>query len=147
MTPTHRARTSRTLTLLALGFAAAAGCGGEGVGRADVVIDTVAGLETVINLAEDDARPPAPFRLGETPVRIGRVEGDGPDVFGEVAALAVAEDRTIYVADGVALEIRVFGADGSFRFAFGGKGEGPGEFEHIDGLVIEPDGTLAVRDS
>lgn len=72
--------------------------------------------------------------------------GDGPAVFGRIGALARGDDGSILVADGQALEVRVFSQQGRFMRSFGRGGEGPGECEHIDGLVVEPSGSVTVRD-
>ena len=125
-----------------------AACGDGASAPSSVVSrDTVDGVLVVTNDgpgAWADAST-GPWTVGPATLRIGSIEGDGPDVFGAIAAVAVDGDR-IYVADGVALEVRAFGLDGSFLLAFGASGEGPGEFGAIDGLAIEPDGSVAVRD-
>lgn len=114
--------------------------------REGIAVDTLDGVVRVVNLASTPAASMRAATLSESPLRIGRVDGDGPDVFGEIAAMAVGPEREIYVADRVALEIRVFSAEGEFRRAFGRQGEGPGEFEAIDGLVVTPEGAVLVRD-
>lgn len=80
------------------------------------------------------------------PLWIGAVEGDGPDVFGSIAALAVDEEGRIYVFDGRAYELRVFDHEGSFVSRFGRQGQGPGEFEHVIGMSSAPDGSLWIVD-
>lgn len=80
------------------------------------------------------------------PLWIGEVEGDGPDVFGSIASLAVDEEERIFVFDGRAYELRVFGHDGSFVSRFGRRGGGPGEFQHVIGMSVTPDGALWLID-
>jgi len=81
------------------------------------------------------------WTLEET-LRIGSLEGEGPDVFGRVAALEVDPAGRIYVFDGFARELRTFGPDGGFVTGFGRRGSGPGEFESVIGLSVAPDGAV-----
>lgn len=60
-------------------------------------------------------------------IRIGTVEGDGPDLLGEVRALAVDAAGRIYVLEAQASEIRVFDRSGTHVRTIGRKGGGPGE--------------------
>jgi hypothetical protein len=83
----------------------------------------------------------AGWTLEET-LRVGSLEGEGPDVFGRVAALEVDPAGRIYVFDGFARELRAFGPDGSFVGRFGRRGSGPGEFESVIGLSVAPDGAV-----
>ena len=85
------------------------------------------------------------WRIGPARVRIGRIEGGGPDEFGQIASVAVGPTGRLFVADGQALEIRVFDAAGAYLYGFGRKGEGPGEFEAVDGLLALANAIL-VRD-
>ena len=129
------------VSLVLLAACAPAGRGSEGI-----AVDTLNGVERVVNLVSTPAASVVAAETTGTPLRIGSVEGDGPDVFGDIAAVAVGPDREVYVADAVALEIRVFSATGEHLRSFGRKGEGPGEFETIDGLVVGGDGSVLVRD-
>ena len=58
-------------------------------------------------------------------------EQETPDEFGWVSSVALGPDGTVFVADGVNHEIRVFGLDGAHIRTFGREGEGPGEFTSI----------------
>jgi hypothetical protein len=80
-------------------------------------------------------------------LRIGTLDDEGPEQFGNVTGLAVGEDGAIFVAELYSNQIRVFRRDGTFSHAFGGKGEGPEEFRGIFGMRFDPDGTLWVRDT
>lgn len=123
------------------------GCGDPGGGSgARVRIDTVAGVVRVSNEGTGRWGPDAAWRLGEPALRLGTVEGAGPEAFGEIVAVAVGSDGSVYVADGQALEIRGFDAGGRHLFTAGGEGEGPGELRALDGLVVEAGGTIAARD-
>ncbi len=104
--------------------------------------------------AEDQGPPevvnpaPAPESiLGAKEIfRIGRGQGEGPDVFGRIDVLAVDPRGNVYLVDGLANEIRVFGANGEHRRSFGREGEGPGELEGVRGVAFHPDGTVWVWD-
>lgn len=82
----------------------------------------------------------------EIDVRIGRLEGDGPDTFGDVRAIEVGEDGTIYVLDYQASELRAFTPEGSYLRTIASRGRGPGEIATANGLKFAPDGTLWVND-
>ncbi len=60
---------------------------------------------------------------------IGERPGDANYAFGEQApTLAIDDDGRFFVFDAGNYRIKVFDAEGEFQFAFGGRGEGPGEF-------------------
>jgi hypothetical protein len=69
------------------------------------------------------------WRLVED-LRIGSRDGAGPDAFSSMMSLslAVADDGSIFVLDGQAGEVRVFGPAGDHVRTFGRAGAGPGEF-------------------
>jgi hypothetical protein len=79
-------------------------------------------------------------------LRIGRMEGEGPDLFGAIADLEVDSLGRIYVLEGQAEEIRTFDADGRYVRTFGRKGSGPGEFESAAGMDWDAEGNLWVVD-
>lgn len=68
-------------------------------------------------------------------LRIGRIEGLGPDVFGRVAAIEVDRLGRIYVLDEKNFRVAVFGPEGQSIRTMGRKGQGPGEFERPMGLA------------
>jgi hypothetical protein len=79
-------------------------------------------------------------------LRIGTLEGDGPDLFGDITSLAVDELRRIWVLEGQAQEIRVFEPNGDFVRTVGREGGGPGEFSRALQIRRAPDGTMRVMD-
>lgn len=79
-------------------------------------------------------------------LRIGQLDGDGPDVFGRIDAFTVDAAGRIYVLDGQAHEIRTFDVDGRFLRRFGRRGGGPGELASAIGMRQAQDGTLWVVD-
>jgi len=88
----------------------------------------------------------APPRWEAEPLlRIGALEGTGADVFGQVRSVVADAEGNVYVADGQAREIRVFGADGAHLRTLGREGAGPGEFRNLVGLAWLGD-ALAAKD-
>jgi streptogramin lyase len=69
-----------------------------------------------------------------------------PGTFFGPRAVAVTDDE-IYVVDTGNERVEVFGPDGSFKRAFGGKGSGPGQLSEPVGVTIGPDGLVYVADS
>jgi hypothetical protein len=67
-------------------------------------------------------------------------------MFGAVSALEVDAMGRVFVLDGQAQEVRIFGEQGDHLKTFGRRGEGPGEFRGAAGLNLGPDGNLWVWD-
>jgi len=111
-----------------------------------VAIDTVNGIERVRNLGSGADETRLSWTVDTVGVQIGVVDGEEEYVFGNITGVAVGRDRRIYVADGQALEIRVFSPEGRFEFRFGRAGEGPGEFRSVDGVRVDNRGRVLVRD-
>lgn len=79
-------------------------------------------------------------------LRIGTLDGSGPDLFGNIATFEVDESGNFYVFEGQTQELRVFDASGRFLRTIGREGGGPGEFRQGIGLAWAPDGLLWVVD-
>ena len=79
-------------------------------------------------------------------LRIGTLEGSGPDLFGGISALEVDESGNIYVFESQAQELRVFNSSGDHIRTIGREGGGPGEFKQGIGMAWAPDGKLWVVD-
>ncbi len=89
----------------------------------------------------ENARPPTGSRLGwridpEPSVSIGVLEGSEPHMLFNVSDAARLTDGRIVVVNRGTTELRVFDARGTYLDTWGGKGEGPGEFDDI--FHIEP---------
>lgn len=80
-------------------------------------------------------------------IRVGTVEADRPESFGEIKGVVGLEDGGFAVLESQSLEIRVFAADGSHVATHGQRGEGPGEFVGANGLMLDPSGRIWVPDS
>jgi hypothetical protein len=131
---------------------AAAACGGDGGAegrRWSGIVDTLeSGVIRVSSPAEGEWDDASRWRLVED-VRIGRVEGEGPDVFGQIGDVAVDDRGRIHVLESQAHEVRVFDTDGSWVRTLGGQGEGPGELDVPFGGAIHllDGGTVVVNNS
>jgi uncharacterized protein (TIGR03663 family) len=69
-----------------------------------------------------------------------------PGLFFGPRDIAVTGDR-IYITDTGNERVQVFAMDGTFIAAFGGFGEGEGQFVEPTGIAVAPDGTIWVADS
>jgi hypothetical protein len=140
---------SRARTLGAVLWLTVAACDGPKVGAPpSVTLDTLAnGAIHVRNSGAGtwSATPGARWRVVED-LRIGRPDGQGPDVFGRVRTVTVDELDRMWVVDGLANQVRMFNADGGFVRAIGRQGSGPGEFMRIGPAFPGPDGEIWVED-
>lgn len=75
--------------------------------------------------------------------RIGESEGA---VFGQIEAVEIADDGSVFVLDGYDTRVRAFSSEGAEKWSLGREGEGPGEFASPVGLTWAPDGALWVID-
>jgi hypothetical protein len=140
----------RALSLSLVAFVGASACG-DARDSADIGVsyDTIAGVEHVISTGRGAwTDEEGTWSLDETGVvAIGAVDGPDEYVFGQISGVVVDGERRIHVADPQALEIRVFSPEGEFLRRVGRDGEGPGEFRHISGLALAPDGIAALDGS
>jgi hypothetical protein len=123
------------------------GCGGaEGAARWSGTVDTLPnGVVEVRNTATPIWTATTAWRVEEE-LRIGRVDGEGPDLLGSVVGLAVDELDRIWVLEDQAQEVRVFDRDGRHVRTIGRKGGGPGEFAGATGILRGPGGRMWVYD-
>lgn len=137
-------------SLAVVGTIAFAACGdatGEAVADAAEWTATVDTIGDTIRVHTTGGQVwPSNGRL-ESKVAIGVLDGAPEYQFGNIRALAVAADGRIYVLDGHGPVIRMYAPDGTYVQDVGREGEGPGEYKRPDsGLVVLPDGRLALRD-
>ena len=116
----------------------------------EVTVDTLAGGHIVVsNPAPGRGGGPDEWRLVEE-LRLGRVDGTGPEVFGDVHDVAVDGKGHIYVLDVGSKEVRVFDREGRHLRDMVRNGGGPGEkqyrnvFDHR--LVWQPPNRLWIGD-
>lgn len=80
----------------------------------------------------DRVVPGAPAAIDPAPnVRLGSVEGGGPQEFHEVAPPSLSPEGAIVVPLRSVGEIRVFDREGTLEQTYGGAGDGPGEFRFL----------------
>lgn len=131
------------LGVLAVALAAACGPDGAEVSRWTASVDTLPnGAARVINIPPSSG--PEPTLAASEELRIGTRSIGGPASFGMIRQIAPLPDGGVAVLDGMAEEVRVFGADGEHEATFGGPGAGPGELRGAQGLLRGPDGLLRV---
>ena len=136
----------RSWTLLVAAWVALVGCGDTGA-RSDwtTLRDTLpSGTVRVTNIPAADVSPT--WTLVEE-LRIGSLDGTGPDAFARLKGLVALEGGGFAVLDSQAQELRVFGPDGVHIATHGRKGQGPGEFVDANGLMLGPRGRLWVPDA
>lgn len=85
------------------------------------------------------------WRIDPTPlVSIGKVTGDSSYIFAGIAAVRLAPDGQILVADRSSGTLRLYDDSGRFEREMGRRGDGPGEFQYIaDAFLAPPDTILA----
>ncbi len=108
------------------------------------IVDTSGSVVRVVNTAPSDGA--GPTMTAEVELRVGTVEGNGPDAFGRIRSVAVLEDGRFAVADAQAEEVRLFDRNGRHLVTFGGKGEGPGELMGMQGVHTDHQGLLRVAE-
>lgn len=75
-------------------------------------------------------------------------ESDDPDkAFSQLSSFTVDDDGTIYALDFKEQKIKVFDDSEEFIYAFGEKGQGPGELQMPAGVFLAPENRLAVNDA
>ncbi|MGD2152751.1 MAG: 6-bladed beta-propeller [Gemmatimonadales bacterium] len=79
-------------------------------------------------------------------LRIGVLEGPDEYIFGDIVAVAVGLNGSIYVYDSQVPVIRQYGPAGRYVRDVGRDGQGPGEYLGVMGMHVLRDGLLAVWD-
>lgn len=118
---------ARLMTLSVLGMAA---CDGSEPAASPytVHIDTIGQIPHVFNAGDGP-----PWRVVEF-LRLGGEGAGDPQEFGQITGVVATSDGTVFVADGMAKEIRAFAPDGVFRWRTGRDGGGPAEFRSLTSL-------------
>ncbi len=117
----------------------------------EATVDTLdSGRIVVSNPAPGRGGGPDEWRLVEE-LRLGQVDGTGPEVFGDVHDVAVDEKGHIYVLDVASKEVRVFDRAGRHLRNMARDGERPGEFRYsgfspVYRIIWQPPNRLWISD-
>jgi sugar lactone lactonase YvrE len=126
-----------------------AGCGPSDTAAAarwSGTLDTLpSGIVAVHNAADPVWTDAEGWRVEEE-LRIGTLEGTGPDVFGRILTMAVDPAGRMWVFESQAQELRVFDAAGEHVRTIGRQGGGPGEFAQAVRVEQGPNGHMWVMD-
>lgn len=79
-------------------------------------------------------------------LRLGALEGEGPEVFGDIVHVAVGAGGEMYVFDDQVPSILRFGPSGDFLGVVGREGSGPGEYGSRPTGMIVAAGELLLAD-
>ena len=137
---------ARSPRILAAGAVAVLACAEPGPAIDwTTVRDTLpSGVERVTNTPPPRTAPT--WTLVEE-IRVGTIEADRPESFGEIKGLVGLEGGGFAVLESQTMDLRVFAADGSHLATHGRQGEGPGEFVGANGLMLDPSERIWVPDS
>ncbi len=136
----------RAGALLCAAALAALACDDAGLGSGWATARDTLPFGHVVVTHVPSAEPSPTWTLVEE-LRVGSMEGPGPDEFGRLHGLVALGSGGFAVLDSHALELRVFGADGAHVATHGRGGEGPGEFARPNGLMLGPGQRLWVPDA
>lgn len=121
----------------------AAGCDARTSVSGGTTVRDSAGVR-IVESAEPAWKEGQGWRLSEQPVlQLGVAEGDPAQEFDRITGVARLADGTLVVANGGSDELRYFAPDGRFLRSAGRAGEGPGEFQGLDGIWISGDSVFA----
>jgi hypothetical protein len=115
------------------------------IDRQDVKI--VEGVKIIQNKKNPD---PPRGALTKLVLELESVIGESDDLeksFSQLGGFVVDDEGTIYSIDFKEQKIKVFDKSGNFVYAFGEKGQGPGELQLPAGIFLAPENRLAVNDA
>lgn len=101
---------------------------------------------SVVEIDRSEVRA-APLVTAEPTREVGAAFGDSAVQFGRVSDVASGPDGEIYVADVLAHQVLVLDTLGRVRRRIGGRGSGPGEFQGLLFLDVDPADSLRVYDA
>lgn len=110
-------------------------------------VDTLPGGAVRVHSPAEGAWDSASAWQVEETLRIGSVQGGGPDVFGNVGDVALDGSGRVYALDRDRQVVEVFDRRGDHVRTLGGEGRGPGELSRAFGLAFGPEGRLWVADA
>ncbi|MFA9453378.1 MAG: 6-bladed beta-propeller [Candidatus Aminicenantaceae bacterium] len=108
-------------------------------------IETIDGVEWIHN----PTSPQFPERslTLEADLTLEGRDGDGNIILFRPSRFRVGLDDDFYVLDYEDQTVKIFDRDGVYLRSFGGKGEGPGEFQNVIDMDILPDGRFIFLDT
>lgn len=126
--------------------AVSAACGGSDAPTGVITVqrDTIDGVEYVLHTGP--AVQSSVEQLAILGVTGFADDEPSPEEFGRIESVIADATGNMYVADGIALEVRVFGPNGEFIRRMGRKGQGPGEIEGLHGIAWLSGDTMVVMD-
>ena len=141
-----RRRRARPAPWVLAGILALTGCRGSGDLRETLMLGGEYDTSGVVIVERRAVPQDLPvWAIEDSPeVRIGRVSGQGADVFGSIAAVAATSTGDIVVADLRPVGVLQFDRAGELRFRAARSGEGPGEFRSVASLMVTPGDSLIV---
>jgi hypothetical protein len=128
--------------LLVLSAACSPGQSGGAVGSFRTTIDTIGDTivaHTTGTVRESDARH------FEVVWRAGSGDAESTS-FASIVSVAVGRDDRVYTWDSRTPALRMYDANGVQMRVIGRRGNGPGEWDRINGIAVHPDGRLFVWD-
>lgn len=90
-------------------------------------VDTLAGGTIVSSSPGDGLWTSSPLMITED-LRLGSADGDGPEIFGQIAAVGVDRLHRLYVLNGHAQAVRVFKGSGNYVRTIGRLAQVPASF-------------------
>lgn len=79
--------------------------------------------------------------------RVGSIDGDDWELFGDVSQLGFDAEGNLYVFDRQNYRVVVVDPQGRFLRQVGKEGEGPGEWRMPGGMGVMPDGSVVIADA
>lgn len=80
-------------------------------------------------------------------LEVGAEDGSEEETFGRIGTVMGTANGGLLVHDGQAPIVRLFDGQGAFVRTLGGKGGGPGEYDHINGITRLPDDRIVLWDA
>ena len=120
---------------------------GRGSGNSRLVEPNgIAVTDNVIAVSDCDSHQVKKYSLhGEFLSVIGCL-GKKNGQFSDPRGLAFNNNKLLYVVDGTKCRVQVFQEDDTFAFAFGSKGNNPGQFQYPVRIAIDPNNNVLVTD-
>ena len=141
-------RAARASIVTAVAALIAASCTGAGARDGDQPwVTAVDPTGDTIRVHITGAMPEARVSTLVPELEVGAEDEPVEESFGEIATVLGTSDGGLVVHDQQAQAVRMFDAHGKFVRMIGGKGSGPGEYQHLNGITRLPDGRLALWDA